>query len=85
MVMTSAQRRSFKREVGVTVPSNVPCRYTVTDNEHCLEVFFLEGQSPWVPFGAARTEPGEVDRKGHAAVRYFFPREVRSNEDNRPA
>lgn len=72
--MTSKQRKAVKRECGVTVPPWAKVRYTLTEEECCLMVFSPPGTQRWEPFGATRTEPGELDNAGRPSTCYFFDR-----------
>lgn len=84
--MTSKQRRMVKREFGVTVPPWVPLRCLVDEvtDECCLHVFPVSGREPWVPFGAKRSEPGELDNHDRPTMMYYFDR-LKSRKEQRKA
>lgn len=75
-MMTNKQRRMVKSDYGVTVPSNIPVRLLTneTDDSIILHVFPVAEQKPWVPFGAKKAEPGELDAHGRPTVMYYFDR-----------
>lgn len=74
--MTNKQRRMVKSRYGITVPTNIPVRLLEFEDESSiiLHVFPVAGQKPWVPFGAVKTEPGELDNHGRPTVMYHFHR-----------